>query len=81
MLKAHFTYDINVLTSHEFSELADSVFGEDNIVRYDEVRDGHGYLKGFDLWIDVAGVARTVSARKQPTPSETNVNESATNGA
>ena len=55
MLKAHFTYDMNVLTSYEFCNWADRVFGADNIVSYEEVRDGYGYLKGFDLEINVGG--------------------------
>ena len=55
MLKAHFTYDVNVLTSYEFSDWADRVFGADNIVSYEESRDGSGYLKGFDLEINVGG--------------------------
>lgn len=52
MLKLYITYDVNVMTSYQVSDWVEKMWGN-KVKKFDEIRDNYGYLKGFDVEVEV----------------------------
>lgn len=53
-VKLFIKYDLQVMTSYQYEAWISETFGDKEIKEsFKEVRDGHGYLKGFDVEVRI----------------------------
>lgn len=53
MLTIYFDYDVNVMTSYELAKYIQTLFKDEDVKLYEEVRDICGFLKQIKIMVKI----------------------------